>query len=127
MSKPSSPPSPFESLAGICKFIAVQRISPEFYSKHWQSIEFANAFARTFASRNPVIATAFRTTLPMSIADAALPIQQAISSANLNDEDIQWFDTQMTETLRTLLAVVRDSDLPLWLNESKWAIEGAFE
>ncbi len=63
----------------------------------------------------------------MSIAEAALPIQQAISSANLNDTDIQWFDTQMKETLRTLLTVVRDDDLPLWLNESKLAIEGAFE
>lgn len=127
MPPPSSLPSPFESLAGICKFIATQRISPEFYALHWQQIEFANSFVRTFAGRNPEIAKAFRTALPMTIVDGAAPIQQAVSSAGLSDKDIQWFDTQMTEVLRTLLPVVKSNDLPAWLNESKWAIEGAFE
>lgn len=123
----TSLPSPFESLAGICKFIAVQRISPEFYAQHWQPIEFANAFARTLASRNPAIATAFRVTLPMSLPKAALSIHEALTSAKLNDDDIQWFDTQMTEALRVLLPVVKDPSLPEWLAESKWGIEGSFK
>ncbi|MFA5924060.1 MAG: hypothetical protein WC856_22685 [Methylococcaceae bacterium] len=119
-------PTPFESLAGICKFIAVSKISPDFYTKHQHPVEFAGAFLRLLASLYPPLEKAFRTALPLSLSEGAAPIQQALSSLSLTEEKLCWFDSQMTEVLRVLLPVVRDTELPAWLSECKWAIEGAF-
>jgi hypothetical protein len=120
-------PSPFESLAAICKFIAVSRISPDFYAKHQHNIEFACTFTRILASNYPVLDPLFRASLPLSLADGARPIQQALLALSISDEKLEWFDRQMTEVLRMLIPVVRDSALPAWLSECKWAIEGAFD
>lgn len=122
-----SQPSPFESLAAICKFIAVSRINPDFYAKHQHNIEFASTFSRVLASNYPALDSAFRASLPLSLSDGARPIQQALLSLSLSDEKLEWLDRQMTEVMRMLIPVVRDSDLPAWLSDCKWAIEGAFD
>lgn len=120
-------PSAFDSLAALVKYVAVEKISPDFYEKHWRSIEFAATFVRHFASIHRSLDPAFRAALPVSLAEGAHPIQEALSAIKFEEEDLRWFDTQMTEALRVLVPVVRDPDLPAWLSEGKWAIEGAFE
>lgn len=120
-------PTAFESLAAICKFIAVSRISPDFHAKHHHNIEVACTFPRILASNYPALEPAFRESLPLPLSEGARPIQQVLMSLAITEEKLEWFDRQMTETLRTLLPVVRDNSLPAWLSECKWAIEGVFD
>ncbi len=125
--KPTEPlPSAFDSLAAICKFIAVQKIDPEFHQRHFHAIEMASAFLRVLADHHSPLEKAFRASLPLPIAAGSLQINQAISELDLSDERVRWLDAQMTEILKNLIPVVRDPDLPSWLSECKWAIEGAF-
>lgn len=119
-------PTAFESLAAICKFLAISKISPEFYVKHNHSIEIGCSFIQVLASNYPELNKAFREALPLPISDGAAFIERAITSISFSEEKIQWFDNQMTETLKTLLPVVRDSELPEWISNFKWAIEQAF-
>ncbi|NOT13355.1 MAG: hypothetical protein HOP23_16240 [Methylococcaceae bacterium] len=63
----------------------------------------------------------------MSISEGAKHIQQAIAITSISENDLSWFNNQMTEVLKILLPVVRDPNLPEWLYECQWAIEGAFE
>jgi len=120
-------PTVFESLAAICKFIAVPKMSPAFHAKQRHPVEFASAFLRVVASNYPLLEQAFRKALPLPLAEGAVPIQQALAELTLPDEKVRWFNTQMTEVLRVLLPAVRDPELPSWLSECKWAIEGAFQ
>jgi hypothetical protein len=119
-------PTPFESLAGICKFIAVQKMSPNFYTKHWNAVEFASAFLRLFASNYPPVEVSLRKALPLSLMEGAESIKEAVHSLGLPIEKVEWLDRQMTQVLKTLLPVVQDPELPEWLSECRWAIEGAF-
>lgn len=120
-------PSAFESLAAICKFIAVPKMNPAFHAKQHHPVEFAGAFLRTIAGAYPPLERAFRVALPLSLAEGAIPIQQAFAELALSDAKLQWFDAQMTEVLRVLLPAVRDPELPSWLSQCKWAVEGAFQ
>lgn len=125
--KPIEPlPNAFDSLAAICKFIAVQKIDPEFHQRHFHAIEMASAFLRVLADQYPPIEKAFRASLPLPIVAGSLQINRAISELGLSDEKVRWLDTQMTEVLKILIPVVRDPYLPSWLSECKWAIDGAF-
>ena len=119
-------PDAFDSLAAICKFIAVQQIEPAFYQSHLNAIEMANSFSRVLASNYPALDTAFRASLPLSISEGSRYIRQAVPVAGLSEDRLKWLDLQMTEILKVLLPVVRDPKLPAWLSESKWAVEGAF-
>ena len=120
-------PDAFDSLAAICKFIAVSRISPEFYALYQHPIEFTCAYIRQFATLYPAVEKSFRASLPLSIYEGAKHIQQAIAITSISENDLSWFNNQMTEVLKILLPVVRDPNLPEWLSECQWAIEGAFE
>lgn len=120
-------PTAFESLAAICKFIAVPKMSPAFHAKQRHRVEFAGAFLRVVANAYPPLEQAFRKALPLSLAEGAVPIQQALAALALPDEKVRWFDAEMTEVMRVLLPAVRDPELPSWLFECKWAIEGAFQ
>lgn len=110
-------PDAFDSLAAICKFIAVLRISPEFYAMYQYPIEFTCAYIRQFATLYPPIEKAFRSSLPLSIPEGAKHIQQAIVITSISENDLSWFNNQMTEVLKILLPVVRDPKLPEWLSE----------
>lgn len=126
-SQPQEPiPTAFESLTAICKFIAISKISPEFYVKHSHPIEIGCSFIRVLASHYPELNKAFREALPLPISEGATLIEQAIISISFSDEKIHWFDNQMTATLQTLLPVVQDPELPEWVSNFKWAIEQAF-
>ncbi len=127
MSIASELPTPFESLAGICKFIAVSKMSPEFYAQHQHPVEFTSAFLRVLASSYPSLEKSFRAALPVPLEEGAISIESALSSLGFSEEKLRWFDNQMTEVLKVLLPVVRDPSLPNWLAQSKWAIEGAFD
>jgi hypothetical protein len=120
-------PSAFESLAGLAKYVVVRKASPEFYTKHWRSIEFAATFVRHLVSSFPALEPAFQASLAIPPRDGAMSIHRAMSAIEFTQKDLDWFDTQMTEALRTLLPVVRDPDLPGWLSDTRWAIEGAFQ
>jgi hypothetical protein len=125
--KPTGPlPNAFDSLAAICKFIAVSRIDPAFHQRHFHAIEMASAFLRVLAGHYPPLEKAFRASLPVPISDGSSQIHHAISELGLSDEKVRWLDAQMTEILKVLIPVVRDPDLPPWLSECKWTIEGAF-
>ncbi len=119
-------PDAFDSLAAICKFIAVSKIDPEFHKRHYHAIEMASAFLRVLASHHPPLEKAFRASLPLSITAGSEQIRQVIPELGLSEEKVQWLDAQMTEILKVLVPVVRDPNLPSWLSECKWAIEGAF-
>jgi hypothetical protein len=110
-------PDAFDSLAAICKFIAVSRISPEFYAQYQHPIDFTCAYIRQLATLYPPVEKAFRASLPLSISDGAKHIQQAIATTSISENDLSWFNNQMTEVLKILLPVVRDSNLPEWLSE----------
>jgi hypothetical protein len=120
-------PTAFESLAGIAKVIAVPKLSPDFYVKHCHPVDFAISFLRVLAGNYPALEQAFRLALPVAISEGAIPIQEALTTLDLTDDKVRWFDAQMTAVLRALLPVVRDPGLPPWLAECKWAVEGAFE
>lgn len=127
MGQPNEPiPTAFESLAAICKFIAISKISPEFYVKYSHPIEIGCSFIRVLASHYPELNKAFREALPLPISEGATLIEHAFISISFPEEKVQWLDNQMTATLQTLLPVVRDSELPEWLSSFKWAIEQAF-
>lgn len=123
----STLPSAFDSLAGLGKYVAAQKVSPDFYAKHWRAIEFAATFVRHLVSTYPALEPAFRESLPVSPRDGAESIHHAMSAIEFTQKDLDWFDTQMTEALRVLLPVVRDPELPEWLSDTKWTVEGAFE
>lgn len=119
-------PDYFDSLAAICKFIAVEKISPDFHKQHYHAIEMACAFLRVLASNHPPLEKAFRASLPLPISTGSAAIRQVIPTLGLTEDKVQWLDAQTTEILKVLLPVVKDPELPLWLSECKWAIEGAF-
>lgn len=119
-------PDAFDSLAALCKFIAVSRIDPEFHERHYHPIELVCAFLRVLANHHPSLDKAFRASLPLSIAEGSAHIRDVMPTLVFSDEQLQWLDAQMTEALKVLLPVVADADLPPWLSECKWAIEGAF-
>ena len=119
-------PDAFESIAGICKFVATQKIDEEFYDKHSHAIEIANSFSRVLATNYPLLDAGFRQSLPLNTEEGGKVIKEAFENSNLDDNRLQWVDAQMTEVLKNLLPVVKDEDLPEMLNWSKAAIEGAF-
>ncbi len=125
----TAPPLPtvYETLAGLVKFIGVSRVSPEFYGRHWNAIEFACAFLRIVANEYPAMEAAFKKVLPASVRDGAPVIAAAITQIDFTEKQLQWFDIQSTEALKVLVPVLRDPDLPEWLRETRWAILGAFE
>lgn len=120
-------PSGFQSLAGIVKFLEAQRRSPTFFDRHWNAIEFTNAFTRLLVSKYPSLQEAVRYAVDASLHEGGDGLHQALVAAKLSDPDLAWFDSQMTEVLRMLVPVVRDAALPNYLADTKWAIEGAFE
>lgn len=120
-------PDVFDSLAAICKFIAVPQIDPVFHKRHHHAIEMASSFLRVLASNYPMLEKAFRASLPLPITDGSKHIRQVMPELGMSEERLQWLDAQMTEILKVLIPVVRDAELPSWLSECKWAVEGAFE
>ncbi len=122
-------PDAFECLAAVTKFIAMSKIDPEFYQKHYHAIEMANAFTRVLAVNYPEMEKAFRETLPMGVRDSGRALGEVIPRLNWDQERVEWFDKQLTEILKGLLPVVRDEAINLWFVEfgCRWAIEGAFE
>ena len=122
-------PDAFDCLAAVTKFIAMSRIDPEFFQKHYHAIEMANAFSRVLASNYPEMEKAFREALPMGVRDAGRVLREVIPELNWDQERIEWFDGQLTEILKGLLPVVRDDAINPWFVEfdCRWAIEGAFE
>lgn len=120
-------PTVFESLAAVDKFIAVPRLAADFYAKHRHAVDFTSAFLRQVASSYPPFDSAFRAALPLPIREGAVQIEATFRSGALPPEKMEWFDAQMTEVLKVLVPIVRDPELPDWLQECKWAIEGAFE
>ena len=120
-------PSVFESLAGLNKFLGVATINPDFFNKHAHKILFSTTFVRLFVSTYPQVESAFREALPLGIVEGGILIHKSFSLLDFKEKDMNWFDAQMTEALKSLVPVVRDVGLPAWLIESKWAIERAFE
>jgi len=120
-------PTVYETLASLAKFIAVEHLSPDFYLRHDQMIEFACGFLKVFVSSHPSLEPAFRESLPVSVKEGGLLIESAMSKADLTEEQLQWFDMQSTEVLKALIPVVRDPGIPEWLAEARWGILGAFE
>ena len=121
------PPTTFETLAGIGKFIAVSRMSPEFYRQHAHPVETACAFLRIAATEHPALERALRASLSLPLAEGAVHLQTAFQEAHLATAQLNWLDAQSTEVLKSLLPVVRDPSLPSWLAECRWAVLGAFE
>jgi len=126
MKQSSRLPDYFESLTAINKFIAVERISPDFYKRHHHAIEMACAFLRVLAGHYPPLERAFRASLPLPIFEGSEAVRQVIPALGLTEQKAQWLDAQTTEILKVLVPVVKDPLLPSWLSECKWAIEGAF-
>ena len=123
----NSLPSAFDSFAALNRFFAVEEVSPAYYQQHWRSIEMAGVFIRLFASSYPSVEPALCKALSLPLAEAANVIREAVSVITFSENDLNWFDNQMTLALRALLPLVRDSQLPAYLNETKWGIEGAFQ
>lgn len=120
-------PDAFDSIAAMVKFLGVPKLAPEFYSRHWRAVEFANAFTRVVLLRHESIRNIIRKTLPLPVAEIASELRAAAPEWNLVESDVAYLDQQMTEALRVLVPVVRDKELPIWLLECRGPIEDAFE
>ena len=127
MHAPLLPPTAFETLAGVVKFIAVPQLSAEFYFQHQNSVDVACSFLQVLASHYPPLEVAFRKALPLAVAEGAKHIEAGLREAHLPDTRLQWLDDQTTAVLRALVPAVRSHNLPEYLNESRWAVLGAFE
>lgn len=119
-------PNAFESLAGICKFIAAEHVAPDFCKKYFSAIEMANAFVRVLATTYPELDAAFRKSLPLPPCDGAVIIQEAFQGLSLDDEKFNWIGAQMRSVLMGLLPVVESRELPSVLVWAKDSIQGAF-
>lgn len=120
-------PDFFDQLAAICKFVAVKRISPNFYKQHANACEMASAFIGVIGGHHLSLREALRTSLPQPISEGSEAIRRIMPTLGLSEEEAKWIDDQMTVVLKLLYRVVCDPGLPSWLSECKWAIEGAFE
>lgn len=127
MSTMPSPPSLADTIAALSKFIAVEYISPMFFQKHEHRVLYACTFLRIVANKYPLLEKAFREGLPLPLSKGSAAVAEALSQIAFTRSEAQWFDVQSTEVLKMLLPVTRDPELPQWLCESRWAIEGAFE
>lgn len=127
MHAPASLPTAFETIAGVVKFIAVPRMSIEFYKAHQNAIDLTCTFLKTLASNYPTLEAAFRKSLPLPIAEGAAHIEAGLREAQLSEVRLQWLDTQTTVILRALAPVVQSQSLPNYLSESRWAVLGAFD
>jgi hypothetical protein len=123
----SRPPTVFESFAAVVKYLAAEKMSPEFYEKHAHAIDFTKHFLSTVAVDFPSLETAMRKALPIAVVEGASLIEEAIRSIELPDNDMALMDRRLTEVLRALVPVVDDPLLPGWLQETRWAVRGAFE
>ena len=82
-------PTVFESLAGIAKFIAVPKLSLEFYAKHRRSIDLASSFLRVLAGNYPALEQAFRLALPVKICEGAISIQEALEALDVAEHRVR--------------------------------------
>lgn len=122
---PSRLPTPFESLAGIAKFMGTQEMSPGFHARHAQAIDAACAFLQELVREHPSLDMAFRAALPLPVVDGGQLVLQALSSIQFAEKKLHWLDSQMNTVLRALAPVVRDPALPTWMAECRWAVDGA--
>ena len=120
-------PDAFDSISAVVKFLALGNIDNEYYLHHWKAVAFANAFTRSVLFSHEPILKIVRETLPLPVADIAAILRADAPAWNLGEADVKYLDQQLTETLKVLLPVVRDMDLPEWLWECRDPIEGAFE
>jgi hypothetical protein len=119
--------TPFDSLAAMCKLVAVSRIDPAFDEKHWHAIRFSLANLRSFAADCDPLQVAFSDALKVDIQTGGNLIRVAFDQVRFSTDTIDWMDREITEMIRVLLPVVRDNDLPVALADCRWAIEGALE
>lgn len=119
-------PDAFDSMAAICKFIAVSKIDPEFHKRHYHAVEMAGAFIRVLSSNHEPLKKVFQSTLPLPVHEAATALREILPTIALTEKEVQWLDAQMTEILKVLVPVVRDPALPAWLLPCKNSIEQAF-
>lgn len=122
---PARLPTPFESLAGVAKFMGAQEMSASFHARHAQAIDAACAFAQELGRNHPALELAFRSALPLPVVEGGKLVLEAMSSIQFPEKELQWFDSQMAATLRALAPVVRDAALPAWLADCRWAVDGA--
>lgn len=119
-------PDAFESLAGMCKFKYAEKLDEKFYLKYFHAIESANAFLGVMAQKYPPVNKAFQKSIPLPTKEGGRLIKKAFMQVNISEDDLNWFDRQMTIILQQLLPVVRSSDLPEIYKIVKFSIEGAF-
>ena len=117
----------FESLAGICKFIAMEKFDPKFYEKHFDAIEVSNSFSRVLASNYPELDLAFRESLPLPTDEGSKLIQEAFEKTTFPEDKIEWIDSQMTQVLRVLYPLFDDREFPEAFEFSRHSIVSAFE
>lgn len=122
---PNRLPTPFESLAGVAKFLGAQEMSPAFYARHAQAIDGACAFLQELVREHPSLEMAFNAALPLPVEEGGKLVLQALSSIQFKEQKLHWFDSQMNTTLRALAPVVRDPALPTWMAQCRWAVDGA--
>ena len=120
-------PDFFDSMAVMCKFVVVEKADPEFFEKHYHAIQITVSVIGVLAGEHSELNEAFNKSLPLPIEEGSEFIRNAFPKLQLLDDKIQWIDSQTTEILNVLLPVVQDTELPSWLGECKWAIEGAFK
>jgi hypothetical protein len=118
-------PTPFESLAGIAKFMGAQEMSPVFHARHAQAIGAACAFVLELSRNHPALELAFRTALPLPVVAGGGQVLEAMSSIQFTEKELHWFDSEMNTVLRALAPVGRDPALPAWLADCRWAVDGA--
>jgi len=128
--KPKQPaeslPDSFDTIAVMCKFIAIEKLDPEFFKRHYNALQMSNTFVWLLAGKYPPLKTAFKESMVLPAGSDAEPIRVAFKTLELPEDKLQWFDNQLTVVLKLLLPVVRDPDLPSCFSGCVWAIEESF-
>ncbi|RBP46371.1 hypothetical protein DES53_102762 [Roseimicrobium gellanilyticum] len=124
--KPKKPPTPFETLAALSKFQNVSECNPEFYTKHKKAIDMTVGFIGFVASQHESLAQVFIYSAA-PLPGIAKTVESAMAAAKLEQRTVDFIDSTMTTMMQALLPAVKDPDLPDYLTECVWPIEGAFE
>lgn len=123
---PQDFPTFFDSLAALSKMSKVSECAPEFYERHQQAFDMADGFIVFLGRHHPNLAPIFVFT-EAPLPDTAFALEQFFSSTPIAELNLEWVNQQMTVVMQQFVPIVRDPAFPVFLQECRWPIEGAFE
>jgi hypothetical protein len=117
----------FHALAAMNQFRALKVAAPEFYQKHFHSIELGTAGVRWWASHSPEVQQAFSRAVVVHMEEATDLVRSALRQYPLSGEPFERALAQLRQCLPALHRAAQDPDLPVSLMNAKMVIDYFFE